>query len=93
MREGRIVRGVGGLYTVRAEDGGAYVLRAKGRFRRERLPPLVGDKARFTPGQGAEHGWLEEILPRASVCRRPPPPTSAWKFWWSRRSRGRTGCC
>ena len=72
MREGRIVRGVGGLSTVRAEDGGEYVLRAKGRFRRERLTPLVGDKARFTPGQGDEHGWLEEILPRASVCRRPP---------------------
>ena len=26
----------------------------------------------FSPGSGEEHGWLEEILPRASLCLRPP---------------------
>jgi ribosome biogenesis GTPase len=26
----------------------------------------------FSPGQGEEHGWLEEILPRKTVCLRPP---------------------
>jgi len=70
--EGRIVRGMGGLYTVRDEYGTEYVLRAKGKFRRLQLTPLVGDKVSFTPGTGDEHGWVDEILPRVSVSVRPP---------------------
>lgn len=70
--DGRILRGVGGLYTVRGENGEAYVLRAKGRFRREGMTPMVGDRVLFTPGQGEEHGWLDEILPRTSQSLRPP---------------------
>lgn len=70
--KGRIIRGVGGLYTVRGENRESYVLRARGRFRREGVTPLVGDAVRFTPGQGEEHGWLEEILPRKTQCVRPP---------------------
>ncbi len=69
---GRIVRGVGGLYTVRDTGGAEYVLRARGRFRREGVTPLAGDYVRFTPGAGDIHGWLDEILPRTSVCLRPP---------------------
>ena len=72
MLEGQIVEGRGGLYTVRDAQGIGYVLRAKKKFRRERMTPLVGDRVRFTPGIGEEHGWLEEILPRDSVCLRPP---------------------
>lgn len=70
--EGRIVRGVGGLYAVRDGLGTVYILRARGRFRREGLTPLVGDRVRFTPGAGEAHGWLDEMLPRTSVCLRPP---------------------
>lgn len=69
---GRIVRGIGGLYTVRDGDGAEYILRARGRFRREHKTPLVGDRVTFTPGTGEEHGWLDEILPRVSECLRPP---------------------
>jgi len=69
---GRVLRGVGGLYTVRGEDGREYVLRARGRFRREGLAPMVGDNVRFTPGRDEEHGWLDEILPRVSQSLRPP---------------------
>ena len=72
QQEGRILRGVGGLYTVRGEDTQEYVLRAKGRFRKEGLTPLVGDQVLFTPGTGEEHGWLDEILPRTSQSLRPP---------------------
>ncbi|MGN0758180.1 MAG: ribosome small subunit-dependent GTPase A [Candidatus Ventricola sp.] len=32
---------------------------------------MVGDRVRFTPGQGEEDGWLEEILPRRSMLVRP----------------------
>lgn len=70
--KGTILRGVGGLYTVHSDAGEEYVLRARGRFRREGITPLVGDFVMFTPGQGEEHGWLDEILPRISQSLRPP---------------------
>ncbi len=70
--EGRIVRGLGGFYTVRDTEGEEYVLRAKGKFRRLQLTPLVGDHVLFTPGTGDELGWVDEILPRTSVSIRPP---------------------
>lgn len=70
--QGRIIRGIGGFYYVRDAQGAEYTLRARGRFRRERKTPLVGDEVVFTPGQGEEHGWLDEILPRRSECLRPP---------------------
>lgn len=70
--EGVIVKGVGGLYYARGEDGGTHVLRARGIFRRRHITPMVGDRVCFTPGQGEEHGWVEEILPRESQLVRPP---------------------
>ena len=70
--EGVIVKGVCGLYYARGEDGGTHVLRARGIFRRRHITPMVGDRVRFTPGQGEEHGWVEEILPRESQLVRPP---------------------
>lgn len=73
QQRGRILRGVGGLYTIRGETTRTdYVLRARGRFRREGMTPLVGDVVLFTPGQGEEHGWIDEILPRVSQSLRPP---------------------
>ena len=70
--QGRIIRGIGGFYYVRDAQGAEYTLRARGRFRKEHKTPLVGDEVVFTPGQGEEHGWLDEILPRRSECLRPP---------------------
>lgn len=72
QREGRILRGMGGLYTVRGLDGEDAVLRARGRFRREGMTPLVGDRVLYTPGAGEEHGWIDEILPRSTQSLRPP---------------------
>lgn len=73
MMEGVIVQGRGGLYTVRDAQGQEYVLRAKKKFRRQGLSPLVGDRVMFTPGDiSDEHGWVDEILPRISQCLRPP---------------------
>lgn len=72
MTEGQIIEGRGGLYTVRGGDGQISVLRAKKKFRRQHITPLVGDRVQYTPGTGEEHGWLEEILPRSSECLRPP---------------------
>lgn len=73
MMQGTLIRGMGGLYTVRGEDKAEYVLRAKKKFRRQHMSPLVGDEILFTPGEiSDEHGWVEEILPRRSECLRPP---------------------
>ena len=67
-----IMRGIGSFYTVRCdEDGREYTLRAQKKLRRQKLTPMVGDRVRFTPGQGEEDGWLEEILPRKSQLVRP----------------------
>ena len=72
-KTGTILRGVGSYYTV-AEDGTGtqHTLRAKKKFRREHISPLPGDRIAFTPGEGEEHGWIEEILPRKTLCLRPP---------------------
>ena len=72
MPQGVIVKGVGGLYYARDPQGEVHVLRAKGKFRKQRVTPMVGDRVHFIPGTGAEHGWVEEILPRESELIRPP---------------------
>lgn len=69
---GSIMRGIGSFYTVLCdEDGQEYTLRAQKKLRHQKLTPMVGDRVRFTPGQGGEDGWLEEILPRRSELERP----------------------
>ena len=69
---GSILRGIGSFYTVLCdEDGQEYTLRAQKKLRHQKMTPMVGDRVRFTPGQGGEDGWLEEILPRKSMMERP----------------------
>ena len=70
MIEGRIIKGVGGLYDVAADDGAQYRVRAKGKFRRQGLSPLVGDRVRIAPETQGD-GWMEEILPRRNQLMRP----------------------
>lgn len=72
MKRGILIRGIGSFYTVRDVEAREYTLRCKKKFRREKMTPLVGDEVMFTPGQGEEHGWIEEILPRKTECLRPP---------------------
>ena len=69
---GTLIRGIGSFYTARDESGNCYTLRCKKKFRRQGISPLTGDEVLFTPGEGEEHGWIEEILPRKTVCLRPP---------------------
>ena len=72
MKQGVLVRGFGGLYVAVDDAGTEYILRCKKKFRRMHISPLVGDELLFTPGEGEEHGWVEEILPRKTECIRPP---------------------
>lgn len=72
LKRGTLIRGIGSFYTVRDSENQEYTLRCKKKFRRDHISPLVGDEVLFSPGQGEEHGWLEEILPRKTECLRPP---------------------
>ena len=62
MSRGRIEKALSGFYYVQTEDG-VVECRARGRFRKERMSPLVGDWVRFS-GSGAQ-GMVEEIEPVA----------------------------
>ncbi|MDO4739818.1 MAG: ribosome small subunit-dependent GTPase A [Eubacteriales bacterium] len=68
--QGRVLSGVGGLYSVYAQ-GEIFLLRAQSKLRHKKLKPLVGDIVQFTPGKGEEDGWLEAIEPRRNELIRP----------------------
>ena len=69
MREGIIMRALSGFYYVRC---GADLVqcRAKGRFRKEGLTPLVGDRVNIEDSAGGT-GTVAEILPRKNAFSRP----------------------
>ena len=60
LQSGTLIRGIGSFYTVRDCNHQEYTLRCKKKFRRDGISPLVGDEVLFSPGQGEDHGWLEE---------------------------------
>jgi ribosome biogenesis GTPase len=70
MREGVIVKGVGGFYDV-LSDKEIFRCRARGRFRKLGITPMVGDYVRFTPETEVTEGALEEIYPRKNTLQRP----------------------
>jgi len=68
---GLILKGVGGVYSVRDDEGTVHTCFARGRFRRQKIKPLVGDFVEFQPQRGEEDGYLLEILSRRNALRRP----------------------
>ena len=40
--QGRILQGIGSFYTVESGEA-CYVCKARGRFRKQRITPMVGD--------------------------------------------------
>ena len=68
--EGIILKGLSGFYYVDGGDGRLIACRGRGKFRHQKLTPLVGDSVGFTPLEG-DSGILEEILPRKNQFRRP----------------------
>ena len=67
---GRIQKALSGFYYV---DTGETVLqcRARGKFRKEGISPLVGDRVEVRELGGGE-GVVEKILPRRNAFSRPP---------------------
>ena len=70
--QGKILKGIGGLYHVMDTEGNVHLLRAQGKFRREHIKPLAGDEVDIQPGTGEEEGWITAIHPRRTVLVRPP---------------------
>ena len=71
LSEGRVMRGVGGLYEVRIVDGAGerrLSCRGRGVLRRDDEKLLVGDLCRVSE----EEAVIEEILPRRNSLIRPP---------------------
>lgn len=69
MQEGRILKALSGFYYV---DTGTELLtcRARGKFRKDGISPLVGDRVEVRE-LGNSEGFLEKILPRRNAFTRP----------------------
>lgn len=71
IKEGRIIKGIGGFYYVDTADG-CFECRARGSFRKRGVTPLVGDKAIISVDEASGSGSVDELLPRKNVLLRPP---------------------
>ena len=70
MPEGRIDKALSGFYYVATAAGETLTCRARGKFRKEGLSPLVGDRVSVRE-LGNGEGYVEAILPRWNAFRRP----------------------
>jgi len=68
MIKGRIVKALSGFYYVQTEEK-LVECKARGRFRKEKITPLVGDWVELSLEHGK--GMLETILPRKNSFVRP----------------------
>jgi len=66
--EGLIVKALSGFYYVWSGER-LYECRARGRFRKDGLSPLTGDRVAFSVERG--RGTVEDILPRKNFFIRP----------------------
>ncbi len=62
---GTIIKSIGGLYTVKSFDG-MLECKARGKFRKDNVSPVVGDSVEVS------NGVIEKILPRKNYIIRPP---------------------
>ena len=71
LSEGVIFRSISGFYDVETGEGEIFRCRARGKFRREGISPLVGDQVSIL-GESDGTGTVVEILPRKNEFIRPP---------------------
>ena len=67
IKEGKIIKLIGDLYTV-LSDNEVFDCKARGKFRNEKISPLVGDQILFD----VEKRYILEIKPRKNELLRPP---------------------
>ena len=68
--EGIIIRALAGFYYVRNAEDRLISCRARGKFRKDGISPLVGD--RVTISLTGEQGTVQLVHPRKNVFVRPP---------------------
>lgn len=71
MIEGIILKGIGGFYYVEAE-GIIYECKARGKFRKDKIIPLVGDRVTIRVSAPSKQGLIEKIHARDIELIRPP---------------------
>lgn len=72
MPKGIILKGIGGFYYVKTEDG-IIECKARGKFRKNSVIPMVGDQVDVLLSKtDATKGSIEEIFPRTTELVRPP---------------------
>lgn len=72
MTDGVIVKGIGGFYYVSTKEGTAEC-RARGKFRKQGIKPMVGDRVKITiVDKNTMEGAVEEISERKNFLIRPP---------------------
>ena len=71
MIEGIIIKGIGGFYYVKTQEG-IYECRARGVFREDNITPLVGDNVLIRISEEDNTGYIEKIMERKSQLIRPP---------------------
>ena len=67
---GKIIKGIGGFYYVKATDNTVYECRARGIFRKEKIKPYIGDMVEIAVENGK--GSIDKIYPRKTELIRPP---------------------
>ena len=70
IKEGLILKGIGGFYYVETADG-VFECKAKGKFRKDGISPLAGDRVTITVRTDKEN-TIDEIKERKNKLRRPP---------------------
>lgn len=71
MIKGTIIKGIGGFYYVKSDDG-IYSCRARGKFRKDSKTPIVGDLAEIEVTDNVKkEGYVISILPRKNELFRP----------------------
>lgn len=71
MRKGIIVKGIGGFYYIKY-DSEICECKARGKFRNQKITPLVGDDVLFSFNEDTNQGVIEDILDRKVELVRPP---------------------
>lgn len=68
--KGIITKGIGGFYYVEVANA-TYECKARGKFRKNKITPLVGDTVEITVNESAEN-TIDAILERKNFLNRPP---------------------
>lgn len=70
MSQGRIIKALSGFYYVEDDDR-IIQCKARGKFRKDEIKPLVGDFVEYTV-DGNNDGYVMKLLPRKNTLVRPP---------------------